>query len=263
MICPKCSYENEGGNFCIKCGARLTETASEEATTSSGTQYAQGQPANGAPNQYLEGAKNISKMYFSYFLEVLKRPYASSVKVGGEHFINAIITIVLYSIIIPLMIFIGLKSLMSGLGIFGLGYSPSFVDVVIKPTFAYIIFLFLVATFTFAAVRMGLVKASYKEVISRFGSFLIPFVAILVIALVMSILRIDLFVFVLLLGFLGTIFLVPPLVIASYKKETRDGIDVVYGSLITYILTFIALAILGDMLFDALKSIFSDVFDLF
>ncbi|MEH7307261.1 hypothetical protein V7137_19510, partial [Neobacillus drentensis] len=67
----------------------------------------------------LESAKKISKMYFGYFVEVLKRPYASSKAVGEENFVNAIITIILYSLIIPFMLYFGLKGVASSVNDFG------------------------------------------------------------------------------------------------------------------------------------------------
>ncbi len=295
MICPNCQHQNDGGNFCEKCGTKLTANVNPEvaATAESSpqgftnpvqngadfnsnpnqyTQQNQNQYAqpnqntqqtyqNAQPNQYIETTKNVSKQYFGYFINVLKKPYATSQAVGGEHLINGIITMVLYSLFIPLMFYFGLKGILSDINSFGASLlgedivkNPPFADVVLKPTFAYLIFIFLVSTFTFAAVKLGRINASFKEVIARFGSFLIPFVCILAIALIMSILKIDFFLFFLLLGFLGSIFIVPPLVIASFKKGTQEGVDAIYGTLITYVLTFIAIFIMADMLFESIKS---------
>ena len=61
--------------------------------------------------------------------------------------------------------------------------SVPFTDVVIKPALTYAIFIMLVAVFTYTAVKLGRVNVHFKEVIARFGSFLIPSVAILAIAL--------------------------------------------------------------------------------
>ncbi|ETI69651.1 zinc ribbon domain-containing protein [Neobacillus vireti] len=226
--------------------------------------YQQGHPqgyqqVNTQPNQYLEGAKNISKMYFGYFMEVLKKPYASSKSVGAEHFTNAIITIVLYSLIIPLMLYFIIKSFADSM--FGrIGQiSPPFLETVIYPTFTYAIFILLVATFAFAAVKLAKVNASYKEVISRFGSFLIPFLAILLIGFVLAILKAKVIsVIFLVLGFSTALLIVPTLVIASFKKDTQDGLDVIYGTLFTYILTCITIAIMGEMLFERIVSAIED-----
>lgn len=269
MQCPVCSHENEGGNFCEQCGAKLNPSAYQEtaATVEGSNRSSQ---VNTQPNQYLEGAKHTSKLFFSYFIKVLKSPYTSSQSVGEDNFINAIITIILYSLIIPLMTYFGLKSLLSAAngitGMFGVdtsSISPSFLNVVIKPTIAYAIFVLLVATFTFAAIKLGKVKVSFKNVISRFGSFLIPFVAILLVALIMALLEMKTFLVVLFFGFITSLFLVPPLVIASFKKESHSGLDVIYGTLLTYLLTIITISIMGKMMFDALLNSFSSIFSVF
>ena len=260
MICPNCSHENEGGKFCVKCGTPLKIDANNEVAPTSETTAP---PAAVQPNKYIESTKKVSKMYFSYFMQVLKQPYASSQGMGTEHFINGLITMVIYSFLIPLTTYFGLKGVLNQFSPFGsdlFGSSIPFSDVVFKPTFAYLIFILLVTIFTFAAIKLGRVNASFKKVTARFGSFLIPTVAIFIIALIMAILEIKMFMVLLIFGFIGSIFLVPPLVIASFKKETKEGIDVIYGSFITYALTFIAIAIMGDMLFNALQSSFYDLF---
>lgn len=269
MTCTNCNHLNDGGKFCEKCGTALlsSQSASVEAAASASL----AEPAGNQQHQYIEGAKNISKTYFTYFLQVIKKPYASSVGVGSEHFVNGIITLALYAILIPLMLYFAFKGVLADMGGFGgefLGefseeIQPSFTDIVLKPILAYAIFIMLVATFTFSSVRIGGSIASYKEVVARFGSFQIPFVAILAIGLIMSILKIDLFFFFLFLGFIGSVFLVPPLVIASFKQNLQLGFDVLYGSLLTYVLSFIAIWIMGDMLFEALKSYFMNLIEIF
>ncbi len=294
MQCPVCSHQNEGGNFCEQCGTKLEPIASQESAPAAeqgmnqppvfnkqpnyqqnnyqqdnyqqgGYQqggyaqsgYKQGYPqGNQQPNQYLEGAKKISQMYFGYFIGVLKKPYASSKSVGEEHFLNAIITIVLYSFIIPLMSYFGIKSFTDTLsgGFYEADIDLPFTEIVIYPTIAYAVFILLVATFTFAAVKMGRVDDSYKAVISRFGSFMIPFLAILLIGLVLAILKAKIFIIFLVLGFTTSLFIVPPLVIASFKKETQEGLDVIYGTLITYILTFVTIVLMSAMLVDRIIS---------
>jgi len=267
MQCANCNHTNqEGGNFCENCGSPLKNQAAQESAFSTSSTAA----TAAEPNPYIESTKKISKMYFRHFIDVLKRPYSNSKNIDGQYLVHAIITIILYSLIIPLMFYFGLKGLLNdwsnvGSDWFGeeVAFNPPFTDIVVKPTFAYAIFILLLATFTFASVKLGRANATYKDVISRFGSFLIPFVAILLIALIMSILKIDLFVLFLFIGFSGSILMVPPFVIMSFKRESDIGLDSLYGTLITYLLTFIALLIMGDMLFDAIKSAFSNSFGIF
>jgi hypothetical protein len=287
MICPNCSHQNDGGKFCEKCGTPLIpeNTNREEAAASSDARtvlqpesqqvhyqqpvYNQQQsaPVQPQPNRYIESTKKISKMYLGYFFQVLKQPFASTHNVGSEHFINGIITMILYAFLIPFTMYFFIKEAANGINSFGselFGSStPSieipFTDVVLKPTFAFIIFIFLVALFTFVSVKLGRENATFKETIARFGSLLIPVVAILFVALVMSILNIKLFIVLLVFGILGSLFLVPALVITSFKKQS-GGVDAFYGAMITYILTFIAIAIMGDMLLSVFQEAFSNFF---
>lgn len=296
MLCPNCSHQNDGGKFCEKCGTPLIpvnsnreETAaSSEARTvvqpeSQQVQYQQpvysqqqSAPVQVPPNRYIESTKEISKMYLGYFIQVLKQPFSSTHNVGSEHFINGIITMVLYAFLIPFTAYFGIKKLVDfiyktilGGNIFGeiVGSNVPkvpFFDFVLKPTLFFAIFILLVAVFTFVAVKFGRVHASFKEIISRFGSLLIPIVGLLIIALLFSILKINFFMTILLIAILGSIFLVPPLVIASFKKDA-GGVDLFYGSFITYILTFILIGIMGDMVFsdaiDQFKNAFGSSFE--
>jgi hypothetical protein len=271
MLCPNCNHQNEGGKFCEKCGTSLIAKAAQETAASVDipqTNTHAAQAAQSQPNQYLEATKKISKTYFAYFIQVLKKPFASAQGVGSEHLVNGIITIALYSFIIPLMIYFAVKGILSSVNDFGsdlfgedVAINPPFMDMVLKPTFAFAVFILLVATFSFAAVRLGRINASFSEVIARFGSFLIPFTAILAVALIMSFLKIKMFVLLLFIGFVGSIFIVPPLVISSYKKDSKEGVDVIYGTLITFVLTFIAMGMMGDMLFQSIFSAISDLYD--
>lgn len=262
MKCPNCSYENEGGNFCIKCGAKLVGTENEETAASVDVQTSIVGQANSGLN--LENTKQIVTHYFKFFSEVLKNPYATSKHIGEEHFVNAIITFVLYCVIIPLTIFFGLKTLM-GVNVFGvdLSFAPKFSQVFFKLLFSLIIFTLLLVILTFSAVRMGKITVSYQEVFSRFGAFLIPFVAILLLSFIFSVIKIKLFMIIFLFGFLASIFLVPPLVIVSYYKDSRNGLDVVYGSLLTYILNLIFLTIFGRMVVHSIVSKISDLINSF
>jgi hypothetical protein len=271
MNCPNCNHVNQGGKFCENCGTNLSSTVVSQVAASNESNTHAGVPGSGAavqsePNQYLEVTKVISKQYFGYFVQVLKKPYSNSQAVGAEHFVNGLITMVLFALIIPLIIYFTAKGLLSDIGGFGGGLfedavesvSPPFSDFVVKPFFAYLVFILLIAVFSFGAIKLGKVQNSFKEVVARFGSFLIPFVAILVIGLILSILKISLALVILLIGLLGTIFMVPTLVIASFKKNSTQGLDTIYGTLLTYVLTSITLAIMGEMLFDAIRSALYD-----
>jgi hypothetical protein len=246
MVCPTCNHFTEGGNFCEKCGTKLSAASEHETavTLESATDLkSKTASASSQPNVYLENAKKISKMYWSYFTTILRKTFSNAQHVGKEQFINGLITVGFYSLFIPLMIFFGFSEYTEYI-------DSAFLNVVIKPAFAYAIFILLVAAFSFVAIKLGKVPVSYQDVIARFGAFLIPFVGLFALAFVMSILQIKLFALFLFIGFIGSIFTVPAFVIGSFKKDIHVGLDAVYGTILTYIATFITLIIMGKVLFE-------------
>ncbi|WP_409271434.1 hypothetical protein V1499_18320 [Neobacillus sp. SCS-31] len=273
MNCPNCNHHNSGGKFCEKCGTNLTTGAQNESAATAEFTAGPTQTANGstATNQYLETTKAISRQYIKFVLEVLKKPFSTSTQVGGEQFINAIITVCLFSLFVPLMSYFVLKGIISDMGNFGGGLfgnavreiTPPFGSVVIKPFFGFIVFVLLISSFTFAAVKLGKVNASFKEVASRFGTLLVPFTALMLVAVLFSMLKISFAFVLLIISLIGLIFLVPALVISSYKSPFNNGLDIAYGSLLTYVLTFITLMIMGEFLFDSIASNLDRYWDIF
>ena len=262
MKCPNCQHENEGGNFCENCGTRLVE-ASKTSEQQPNHPVKEGGTATAQAEDYLKKTKDQSKQYVNYFFDVFKKPYASIQEpMDKQQFIHAIITIVLFSLFIPLSIYFGLRGVVSrlnSLDTYGFGGSTyidlPFMDIVIKPFFAFGIFIVLVAAFTFLSVKLGRVNATFKEVFTRYGILLIPFVFLLAIGLLLSLLKVSLFILFLKLGLVGGVYIAVPMVLAFYKKEApEDGMDAVYGTLLTYILISVLVYIMGEMLFDSLLS---------
>lgn len=246
MNCPGCQHINDGGNFCEQCGTRLTNGPSQEVQGAS-IQYSQSQAAHAAappqPNMHLENAKQASKMYFSYFMSVLKKPVASTQNTNREQLTNGLISIGLFALIIPLIIYFSFDSAVT---------EGEFTTLVLKPTFSYAVFILLIATYSFIAIKLGKSSASYTDVIARFGSMLIPFLGLFFIALIMSLVDIKLFPVLLGIGFFGSIFIVPPLIISSFKKDSAAGLDVLYGTLLTYLAIFFTLIIMTALIISSL-----------
>ena len=262
MKCPNCGHSNDGGRFCENCGTQLVETA-DSAIQNQQPQQSTPQVNDEVGNtgalqaeEYLKKTKDQSKQYITYFMDVLKKPYASlNAPFENQHYMYAIITFSLYSLFIPLMIYFGVKGLMSTFSYFEESVNPSFVDAVIIPAIAYGIFIVLVAGFTFFSIKLGRVNVSFKEVFTKFGILLVPFVFILAIGFILSILKVSLFILFLVIGLVGSMYVVVPLLIAFYKKDAAgEGMDAIYGTLLTYILTSILMLIMGEMLIDTLIS---------
>jgi hypothetical protein len=272
----------------VKCGAKLGEesTANQVAATNefqSSNTYAQSQPnvvsQPAQPNQHVENAKHISKLYLGYFMQGIKSPTAVAQEVRGEQFINGLITLFLYAISIPLMLFFGwevivdkfISAMKEGtLGVwdalqeFGFGdldakgledyMDLSFVDIVIKNSFYLLLGLAVIGLVAFAMVKLSKQTISLQDFFARFGTFLIVPTAILLLGVVLAIIKSELFLYFVLLGLLG-LFIAVPLTIASFRKNSLGGLDTLYGALVTYIAIVIVLFMVGGSMLDEMKEV--------
>jgi hypothetical protein len=215
--------------------------------------------SSGQATKQLETAKTVSRQYFRFFVTVLKNPYEAGKKAGKEQFVNSIITLIFYSIIIPFLIYFGFGEYRNYF------FENPFISLVVKPTLGYAIFLFLLAVYLFAAVKLSKGQATFQEIISRFGTMLVPSVALYVLALLFAMLGLSwLETIVLSLGFIGSIFITPAFLLVSYRDDEKGGLDPFYGSMIVYILLTITLIILSEIIlsafFDFMKSGFGNLF---
>jgi hypothetical protein len=251
VICPNCQHPNEGGNFCENCGTKLISQDNQATTVIQQQQQPNPVHIQAQPNPQLENAKKVSKMYFQFFLSVLKSPYTASQKVFNEDFINGIITFVLFALAIPLTIYIGLGDTTDFM-------DNAFITVVIKPAFGYFVLLLLISTYILAVLKLGKVSVSFKDIVARFGSFLIPFVAAILVGVLLALMDSSLFAVFLFLGFAGSMMFVPTLLVASYKKAVQGGLDALYGTILVYIAITITFIIMSALLFAKLLESLED-----
>ena len=138
---------------------------------------------------------------------------------------------VLFSLIIPLITYFGLIEIFSNSY-----FAPdvSFTAVVIKPFFILLIFIALIGVILYGAIKLGKSQANLLDVLARLGAFLVVPVALLLIALVISITGSYLFTMFLLLGMLSASFIIP-LIVYSFKRNEPKGLDAFYCTFLTYI----------------------------
>lgn len=292
MLCKICGHENDDGKFCEKCGTRLGPEIEETAevqpneyhevrdtvptTASSGVEKtvqqetAAGNPPHvfttpprpqtasagtvggesAQPNPYLESAKQSSKIYFDYFMKGLKSPLAVTQKTGSEQLLNGIISMVIFAILIPFMIYLSIGS-----GARDFFSNSPFVDIVLKPAFWLAVFMLLIAVYTFGAVKLSTnPKANMKEIIARFGTLLIPFIVISLVAFLFMLLGSSIGGAFLSIALVGGIFTIPALITMSYKREGFGGLDTLYAILLIYVAIFLTMLIIGDSLGSMLRS---------
>jgi hypothetical protein len=254
MKCTNCEHMNDGGNFCENCGTRLisSDSAVGNAGYSRPAASAQAVPAP-QPNVHVENVKQASSMYFNYFMKVLKKPVTETNNTKADQLVNGLISIGLFSVIIPLIIYLSLDYKGDG----------AFFSVLVKPAFFYALFMVLIASYSYIAIKLGRLQVKYSDVLARFGSMLIPFVGIFILAFVFSLLDMFLYPLLLGLGFMGAVFIIPPLVISSFKKNEPSGLDALYGTLLTYIAIFLTFIAMAAMIISTLINMVEDKIDSF
>lgn len=282
----------------MKCGQKLREEAAVSQAAAASEYQPQPQPAYAPqePNQRVRQAKKVSKSFFSYFAEGIKNPtataQAATAQAAGEsQFVNALITVILYALSIPIMLYVGWKLLliqfvrsMFKLPIISEELAPSdmedfntgadlikatdinsiihfnFTDFVFKQGIFIFIGLAVIIGATYVAAKFGKVDVSFKEFFSRFGTFLIIPTALLLIGLVLAFLHVEYFSYFMNFGLLS-IFLVVPFTIASFKQSGTNGLDRIYSTLIVYVVITIVLAFIANGLGEEAKTIITRMGD--
>ncbi|MCY8055137.1 zinc ribbon domain-containing protein [Bacillus inaquosorum] len=211
MYCPQCGHQTDGGKFCEKCGSPLPGQSGQQHAAQTGA-----------------AAKQAVKQFGSFVLAVLKRPYQECKTTGGEQLISAVITMVLFSLLTPSMFY----TLFSD----GPG-SVSFTAVFLEPTIYFALFIFGLHALIFFALKIAGNQVSFKDSFSRFGAFLIPFTAILILALLLFLLQTDICFTVLAVGLIGAFFAIPPAMLSSYQHSYNGKVDMIYSTIVIYLIT--------------------------
>lgn len=263
MQCPKCQTTLEvGTKFCTSCGAKVTEAATpnqgnphEQAASVEQQASSQEQPvtpvaqqqAPSEPNAFVEQTKEISKGYWAFLPGALMHPFATSKKVsdGKGDLTNAIITIALFSLFLPLFTYITAQSYFSGT-IFS--SSVSFTDLVLKPFFMLLIFFAALTGVKFGVAQLMKANVSFVGVLTRFASMLVLPMLLAAAGMLFNLLSAYTFSGIL-IGLALAFTSVTSIATLFSLKETapvKGGLDVFYGVIITYTAMTIILLIIGD-----------------
>ncbi|MDA1476446.1 zinc ribbon domain-containing protein [Bacillus changyiensis] len=232
MTCSKCGHQTGGGKFCENCGTSLLEDGESNNSSMENKQS--------EVQKYLKTTKKTLSAYFSFFVRVLKRPYVEFKNAGEQQILYSIITMALFALVIPLIFYFALFNSFNELGEFASEVRPSFLDIVMKSAFTITSYIFLIVIFTYAGLRIQKIPASFKAVLGRFGTLLIPFLPPLLIALIASMVKSDLFDIILFFSVCGIAFVIPPAVLYIYREERKGAVDFIYAILFVYLLAFIS-----------------------
>ncbi|TVY01287.1 hypothetical protein [Cohnella terricola] len=223
----------------MKCGANLGSSTAQSTTQS---------------NVQLQKAKQLSKMYFSYFGEVLKNPVRTGQASTADHMTNGLITMILFSLVLPLIFYFQIKASARKYGGFLIDHlDVPFGSVVVKPFFFLILIVLMVNSIVFLVLKMGNVTVRYQEITARFGTFMIPSVTFLVVGLLFTWLGIG-------GGALGWVigvglfswFVAICFTIYSFKRDHTSGLDAYYAVVITYAASILILYLFGDSILGSL-----------
>ncbi|WP_367036067.1 hypothetical protein [Rossellomorea marisflavi] len=170
---------------------------------------------------------------FWLFLDQLKASHAKIRENGNAHLINGFITIVLFSLFLPAVVFYGIKENIKGFAsdmdkLIGWGLEDflftinGLVDdslklaVITKPVLATLLLLLVMVSLTFPGAKLSKFQASFQVIAVRCGVLLVPFI------------------------------------LRSLDQTNKEGLDVVLTALLIFVVSLIVLGLIGEYLFDAL-----------
>lgn len=244
MHCINCGHKQREGKFCATCGIALgTEVIEAHQTMSRITTK-----SDIKSNENVEKMKVVTKAYWIYFVNYLKRP-SDVIDQGEKEFVNGIVTIVIQAILIGLALF----TILNGVPVFlyGFPYAASFVGVVGKS---------LLFGFGSTAISIGSMfmtinylgpYQSLKNIAGIYGTLLVPSTFLILISLILLQLQAYavgnlLLSFALLIAFL----LVPLYILIKILSKDLTAMDPLYCVAVYIVMVGIAFSILFILLGD-------------
>lgn len=76
----------------------------------------------------------------------------------------------------------------------------------------------------------------FQGFILKIRAFLIPFTAILILALFFFLLHTDICFTILAVGLIGAFFAIPPAMLGSYQHSYKGKVDVIYSTIVIYLI---------------------------
>lgn len=225
LICIHCGHKQDLGNFCGKCGAARSQNIDETKEPPFPSRHVH------KPNPTIQSIKDQAKKYWQYFKVHLKAPMQLYEKYEQE-FVNGVMSIILFSILIALSFFSLIRNALSTTG------SESFYS-----TFGGI-FIFSCLSVGLVLVTLTLInhffgpQYAFKSIVSLFGGHLPITILLLLLSVVLTLLKSFVIGFILLfIAFSYTIFLLPLYLISALLTKKSSGSDPFFGFII-YVVTF-------------------------
>lgn len=259
VVCKNCEHRQDSGKFCEACGQPIGVPNHAEATSdvaqntsvpNQQTQevhhqpaYSQQQkrtamePAQQSNHERTDAMKETLTNYWTYFINLLKNP-TNAFSLNESQFINGLITIALYLILLPIGI-----SIMAEEGV-GLGF--------------FIFMLVVLAIIFFSAflmIKIGKDTSPFPLLVTQFAGLLVPSVTLHVIVLIGGIIEaMSLIAFPLILSIIYTVFYVPVFFVYEKTAEIHPRSQKIYLSFGAFLVMMIAFFILGDAIISQIIS---------
>ncbi len=240
LHCINCANKQSEGKFCAICGITLgSQMIGMEKVNSRVAAKNDRQT-----NEYVEKLKAVSKMYWNYFLNYLRRP-SEVLKQGEKEFVNGIVNIVIMAMFIGLALFTLLKRTTWP------PYTPSFFQTIGSTLAFVLICTAIVIGSLLLTIKFLGPDQSFENIAGIYGTHLIPSTFLVLIAFILFNLKAYTFgnlllMFALLLAF----FIVPIYILIKLLEQKATALDPLY-CVIVYIVVFgIAFSIFHSVLED-------------
>ncbi|MBS3681510.1 hypothetical protein KGF86_15010 [Ornithinibacillus massiliensis] len=281
MKCEHCDHESGTGALCVHCGSpleknedyndRLTEELPEEKVDSTskeetipsqatnlvtpsegeatGTYHAQEKETHQTTENKNDFADQLGSIFtnFGYFFMTLVKKPSMARKANHKDKYSALITLVAIALFISLSTFIPM-AIYSRNSFFM--PAPSMFYGFLVPLFLYILLFAGFIGITFAAAKLIKLNLSFLDVLGKYGAYILPYGLLYVSGSILLIVQMPIIpVLLLAIGVVGSIFVVPVLIL--WEKE-GDGFDKIYTLLGLYVSELLLIVLFSNSLFGSI-----------
>lgn len=249
MTCTNCGNTHANGRFCGSCGIRMTERAEGFAD---GQTVIESAVPKAEPNVHLENMGNLTKEYWSYFVQHLKHPSISLAKQEDESR-NGIISLLLYAVIFGLSFFTALKGM--ALESIGMEGNPSFSSVFLNVA-GFAVVCILIISFGLFIIGKNFGPAYlFKQTLALYGAHTLPAIVIGAVSLFFLLIKSYWYgIFLLIVSFIYILMLAPGYVISVLLSKKPKGIDPLHGYAAYTVFVIILFGLLFKLLGDSTVS---------
>ncbi|WP_121616367.1 hypothetical protein [Virgibacillus halodenitrificans] len=264
QTCPNCNQTQNAGKFCGNCGEILQDNNQNSAISDTNPTVEQAATTvNTQTQQAVSTAKDGLTQYWSYFLSLLKNP-TTAFQTDERHLINGLITIILFAITASLSIYFLANSLFKATmgGFLDANTNLPFFAINARLTFIMIITLAIAFGSILGMVKIVHKQSSYKNLLTQYGSLLVPFTGLNVIAMIGGLTAsIKLTLFPLVISSSLSFLFIPVLLVYEKASKVDNQGQKVYLSLATAVLIIIISYFIGSTVLDNMMEDIDDLFN--